>query len=230
MASYSRTTLAELDARLLERVGGEGTFWEQRERLRAINEALDVWQLLTGDFVKTVTVTATSGTDILAFTTGDAVVMPLRVKPSAGGAALADVNIQEYDAGEVEWRAASTGTPVSWMPTGVEQFYITPKPTTDTALAVLCVSDDYSLASGDNVDLGDEELVRILDYAQWYLSFKEGLKEGLENSSPLRDMFLLAANKRNSRLKRHALYRKFMGEQQGEISPTLESKGGGGYR
>lgn len=230
MANYTRTTLAELDARLLERVGGEGVFWEGRERLRAINEALDVWQMLTGDYIKTVTATAVSTTDVVAIATTNNVALPLRVTPAAGGAALTDANIHDYDTGEYGWRNVATGTPDTWLPTGVGQFIVTPKPTTDTNLTLLCIADDYRLSSGDTVNLGDEELVRILDYAQWYLSFKEGPEEGGKNSSPLRALFILAANKRNTRLKRTALYRKFMGNQPGELSPTRETPESMGYR
>lgn len=230
MANYSLTTLAELDARLLERVGGEGTFWQPRERLRAINEALDVWQLLTGDYINSATVTAVSNSDVVSFATTDLVVIPLRVKASSTGPALVEGNIHDFDTGVYGWRSDSTGTPTEWFPLGVESFVVHPKPTTNTPLTVLCVSDNYHLSDGDTVNMGDEELARILDYAQWYLSFKEGIPEGMENSSPLRDLFLLAARKRNSRLRRSALYREFMGQQSGEGVPSREDGKEGGFR
>lgn len=49
--AYQRTSLSQLKARLLERLGGQGRFWSEAEQELAINEALAVWQLMTGDFV-----------------------------------------------------------------------------------------------------------------------------------------------------------------------------------
>ena len=51
--AYQRTSLGQLKARLLERLGGQGHFWSEAEQELAINEALAVWQLMTGDFVLT---------------------------------------------------------------------------------------------------------------------------------------------------------------------------------
>lgn len=61
--AYQRVTLAQLEDRLAERVGGDETFWTEPERRAAINEALSVWQLLTGQFVATTVVTVTSGAE-----------------------------------------------------------------------------------------------------------------------------------------------------------------------
>lgn len=61
--AYQRVTLAQLEDRLAERLGGEETFWSGPERRAAINEALSVWQLLTGQFVAQQTVTISSTTD-----------------------------------------------------------------------------------------------------------------------------------------------------------------------
>lgn len=49
--AYQRTSLGQLKDRLAERLGGQGRFWSEAEQELAINEALAVWQLMTGDFV-----------------------------------------------------------------------------------------------------------------------------------------------------------------------------------
>jgi hypothetical protein len=50
--AYQRVTLSQLKDRLAERLGGQGRFWSEAEQELALNEALAVWQLMTGDFVK----------------------------------------------------------------------------------------------------------------------------------------------------------------------------------
>jgi PKD repeat protein len=57
----ARYTLADLKKRLRERVGDNDTFWDnQKEYKDAINEAIAVWQALTGEWTTRISVNATS--------------------------------------------------------------------------------------------------------------------------------------------------------------------------
>jgi len=66
--AYQRVTLAQLEDRLAERLGGEETFWSEPERRGALNEALAVWQLLTGEVVATTTSTLAGAQHYLTYT------------------------------------------------------------------------------------------------------------------------------------------------------------------
>lgn len=69
--AYQRVTLADLKARLAERLGGDETFWSEPQREAAINEALSAWQLLTGEFVAVSTVTLADGENYATYTSSD---------------------------------------------------------------------------------------------------------------------------------------------------------------
>lgn len=55
-----RYTLGQLKARLRERAGNNETFWTEPELKDALNEAISVWQALTGEWTTRVRITAQS--------------------------------------------------------------------------------------------------------------------------------------------------------------------------
>lgn len=55
-----RYTLAQLKARLRERAGNNATFWTEPELKDALNEAISVWQALTGEWTTRVRILAKS--------------------------------------------------------------------------------------------------------------------------------------------------------------------------
>lgn len=56
----SRVTLADLKRRLRERVGDTSTFWNDIEGRDALNEAIAVWQALSGEWTTRITIPAES--------------------------------------------------------------------------------------------------------------------------------------------------------------------------
>jgi len=56
----SRVTLADLKQRLRERVGDTSTFWNDVEARDALNEAIAVWQALSGEWTTRITIPAQS--------------------------------------------------------------------------------------------------------------------------------------------------------------------------
>jgi hypothetical protein len=239
--AYARITLLQLKDRLAERVGGQNKFWTEPEREAAINEALAVWQLMTGDFVDTADATVTYGTEAV-YTVDLGAGQPiafLRLKmaqtegddpfwPEVSETPINQISLRELDQGFYEWRSESTlSIPEYWVPVCNDKIAVHPKPTEgsnqhgEQNFNMMYLRGDRPLtADADFVQLGDEEVVRILDYAQAVLAFKQGSTEAFEMSDPLRQMFGQAASRRGSWLRNSSIYRKFMG-QEDDQSPTL---------
>jgi hypothetical protein len=129
-------------------------------------------------------------------------------------------------------QGSASGTPDYWAPLGIDKFVVYPKASTTQYVGVQYYSADPRLNLDDTayIDLGDEELLRILDYAQWALAFKEGLQEAIVNVQPLKEMFLTAARLRNQRLRNTAPYRDYMGPSRDEAEPARDVKPQEGMR
>ena len=69
MANYGKTTLAQILAVMKERLGGNGVFWPDSEVVIAINEALAVWQVMTGDSTSVYNQTISSNTNVISLDT-----------------------------------------------------------------------------------------------------------------------------------------------------------------
>jgi hypothetical protein len=137
--------------------------------------------------------------------------------------ALTHLSTYDLDKGFYGWRGQTTTSncPSYWAPLGIHKIFVYPMPSNVFQLVYLYLQGNSRLtANADYLDLGDEEILRLIDYAAWLLSFKQGLKEAFENTNPFRELFLLAAGGRNARLRSSALYRKFMGEHRDEEQPT----------
>jgi hypothetical protein len=121
----------------------------------------------------------------------------------------------ELDMGFPGWRE-TYGVPLYWAPDGLDWVALYPAPRGGAIWLEGYKEPPVLHKDEDFIDLGDEELVRILDYAQWYLSFKEGPSEALENTEILMQNTLEAAALRNARIRRSALYREYAGEHRDE--------------
>ena len=254
--AYAAVTLTELVSRLGKLVGGKGNFWSRFELEVALNEALSVWQVLVGEFSSKATWSAATATlsfeDLYNPSTGatDLVVtggtttapLPLSVwkvaKASAyttGGLAtypkLDEVSAVELDYANPGWPAVAATTIESWAPYGLNKV-VFPVHTAAT-LAVDYYRGDIplptSLTETGYVQLGEEELQAILAYAMWQLNLKCGTEEAFTTTKPLRDIFLVAAQLRDVKLRGSALYKDYMGNDQGESMPSRDAvpqKGG----
>lgn len=208
--AYQRVSLSQLQQRLTERAGNNATFWGEIEKADALNEALAVWHALVGEWVTSVTIAVDGGN---FYNTPTQITSIFRV--SYNGTPLNMISLFELDMGFPGWKS-TTGTPYYWAPDGLNKFAIYPAPSSG-ALLIDGYAEPFVLVSPDStVDLGDEELLRIVDYAHWYLCFKEGIKEAVESSKDMMDQFINAAALRNSRLRKSAFYREFMGRQREE--------------
>jgi hypothetical protein len=237
--AYARTSITEFRNLLIERIGGNETFWTTTEIDLALNEALAVWQLITGDVVRTAGVTLPAGSQIISLST---TVNPsmgfIRIRrmttttTPAAATTLYPISIQEADQGYYGRQGSASGTPEYWAPFGIDKFMIHPAAATTQTVQVQYYSADSRIPmdGATFLDLGDEEVLRIVDYAQWVLSFKEGLKEALVNTQPLREMFLTAARLRSAKLRNTAMYRNYMGNDRDETKPLRTNEEQQGLR
>jgi hypothetical protein len=223
--AYARTTLTTLRARLLERVGGQGKFWVTAEIDYALNEALHFWQLLTGDFVDSGN--ASLAQDAFTATAPSGCISPFRIKD--GTTVLTPTTLQDIDQGHYGWRNETASTPAFWACEGTNLIFVDPADSAGTTLACeFYDGDDQLTAAGDYIQLGDEELDAIMDYAQAYLAFKEGPGEGTDNAQALAQMFEAAAGRRAAWLGEWHPYKRESGSghQAGQESDMSGAQGG----
>lgn len=221
MANYTRYTLDMLRDQLTERLGENSTFWDSDEKRDAINEALNVWQLMVGEFTTGIAMSV-DGSVFYSVPTQIASIQRILF----GGTPLTMASLNELDLGNPGWQG-ETGDPEFWTLNGINLFGLSPQPTTGV-VTIEGLSETPVLINGsDYVMLGDELLNRILDYAEHYCSFKEGVGE-FDSSLTGFGLFIDAAGKRNGVLLASALYREWMGrnrEEQGRYSELPAPKG-----
>lgn len=222
MPSYSRVTLTNLRDRLTEKVGNNSIFWTAEEKRDAINEALCVWQLMTGEFSKTFALGVGSGTVFYAVPKQIASVNRVLFN----GIPISPISLWELDMGKPGWQGV-TGTPQFWTPVGIDQFTVYPQPTSGNFRLEGYSESPRLNADGDFLQVGDEELTRLLDYAHHYLTFKEGIPEMQATMGGFK-RFLKAVSLRNARILATTFYRKFMGLVRDERERVPRSPSGAG--
>jgi hypothetical protein len=235
--AYARTTVGTVRELLKERLGGQATFYTETEQTQALNEALAVWQLLTGEYTTEYAQQIAAGSNVVQLDTASATpVGIIRIRAASGtattGNALEPMSIFEMDHEFYQRAAYTSGTPEYWAPMGYDAFVVHPPASTTQTVGVMYLTGDSRLNTdpAGYIDLGDEEIQSLIEYAHWYLTFKEGLTEAFENSSPLRALFLLAARQRNQKLRNSAPYRDYMAMQRDEHEPAREIKEQEGLR
>lgn len=209
MGRYTRQSLRNLKDRLTEKVGNNSTFWSDAEKGDAINEAICVWQVMIGEFTTTFTFPATP-----------MVFYPVPKQLGAvnrilfNGTPLTLISLSELDWGFPGWQGV-TGTPVYWAPVGIDKFVLSPQPSSGSLKLEGYQETIRLISDGEFIQLGDEEMTRILDYAHHYLTFKEGFPE-LQASMSGFKRFVDAAATRNNRLLPLATYINLMGQVRDE--------------
>lgn len=221
--SYGQVTLTQLQAQLAEKYDS-AAFWTAEESRRALNEGLRVYNLLTGFWRVNVPLTLIPNDPFLSLPGS----LTYRTRVTVASRPLAPTSMFDMDNGRPNWRAettASGGTvptaPKIWMPAGILLIFIWPAVVANTACIVEGVTNTPILVNGaDFVDIGQEELGPLLNYALHVLTFKEG---GLrfQATMPYYKDFILACAEKNGRLKLSNLYRWAMGlDLAREQTPT----------
>lgn len=212
---YTAVTLSQLQVSLQE-MWETVPFWTSEEARLHINEALRVWNLLTGMWKSQVTVKTPSPTSPWITLPGS-LVYNMRVEFL--GKPVGYSSIGDLDYGRPNWEGETTvsggNVPTTikhWAPAGLRMIAIWPADSIgDRDLLVDGVATTPILInSGDFIDLGEEEHVAILKYALHVASFKKG-GTTFSSTLPHYKEFLLACADRNERLKASLFFRRAMG-------------------
>lgn len=220
MSQYTRTTLGDLVSRLTERVGNNAVFWTAPEKRNAVNEAILVWNALTGAWNRTFQLPTTG--DIF-YNTPRQILSLQRVKWGTSNLELS--SLFELDNWITNWQSG-TGTPTRWVPLSHNMFAVYPAPVAGAFLNLEGIARVPRLGNdAEFLDMGDEEVGRVLDYAHFYLAFKEGGEE-LKSAANLLLAFVESAVLRNQRLNAVGYFRKFLGLARDETQRAARADGG----
>lgn len=217
MAVYQRYTLADLFTQMAERYD-ESPFWTNDEATDAINEALLVWNELTGFWKCTIEIQTTQMNWDYQLPTS--MVFGMRIE--FNGKSLAQASLGDMDYGHPGWQSQNTQSggnvptePRNWLPLSVDMFAIWPADAVGgNTLTVDGVAATPQLNYLDEyIDIGNEELSAILGYALHALALKEGGAR-FEATMPYFTEFLQAAAEENDQLNMSSEFRSFIGTDE----------------
>ena len=226
---YTTTSLAELKV-LLKARSDDTSFYVDDEGRLALNEALREWNLWTGRWRRRILLTSVIGQHQYALPSTLTYGMAVRV----AGSALQPTSYFDLDWAQPTWRTETAGTgslpttPQVWAPQSLQQIVLWPAPSTAVVntIAVDGVSSTPVLVEdADTVDLGEELVDIILDFAIHVLAFKEGGPRW-RATVPAWQALLQAAAEENSRLKANQAFSRAAGidyrrgQQPGKDRPT----------
>lgn len=216
MTQFQRRTLSQLIDELSELVGDNTVYWTATEKRDALNEAICVWQAMTGQWVERTALDANS--TFLRIPNDMISVQRVRVgtrgsdSNTAVGTPLTMTSLPELDYGSPGWDSAATGTPEMWAPVGINEIALYPTPPVSGVLIILegLREAPRLFSDGDFIDMGEEEFQLLLHYAHHYLTFKEA---GAEFNATQENLIgvVEGAALRNAKFKKRAPYRIWMG-------------------
>lgn len=206
--AYTTTTLSTLRTRVRERL--LSTFWSDAELDAYINEGLRVWNTLTGYW--RITTSANIGQGVMWWSMADNIgdhLAPLRFE--LVDSHLEVVSLHQLDELNPAWQADTAGTLTKVATVGLDNIALNPTLAADTTVIfeiirkapILTADDDY-------VQMGEEDIIAIIDYAHFVCALKEGTSE-LQTAYPNFQRFLAHAASYNSRLAKLSVYRQLLG-------------------
>lgn len=219
---YTRYTWAELRVRLAERYEAV-PFWSADEALATFNEALAVWNLCTGRWKRRETLLTVSTQSL--YTLSASMVYRMRIEHNLYP--LSPSNRADLNWTRPTWRGETTTTggdvptrPIIWVPISLRTFYLWPADAVDgNTLTIDGVSATPVLVDdGDTLDLGEEHLAVLLDYALHVLSFGKG-GPFFVATQPLLQRVLRAAVEENGQIKTSQRLRRVAGLDDRGLAP-----------
>jgi hypothetical protein len=228
--AYQRWQLSTIRTRLLEKVEA-APYWSNEEARLAINEALRVWNTLTGMWWTSASV-ITLANDPWHPLTGN---MTRHMRVSFNGLPLEPCSLLEIDGHRPYWENETTTsggdvptTPKIWIPVGLQLLAIWPADAAggNTLLVDGIVTTPVLVNDADYIDIGDEEFETLLGYALHVLAFKEGGAR-FAATQPLYQAFVASAMEKNDRLKLSNIFRRAMGiDAESAEQPAVSTKPG----
>lgn len=220
---YQRVTLDTFRDQLLQRTD-TSLFWTADEARLAINEALRLWNLLTGRWRRRVTVTILPAD--VRVSLPSTLTYGMRVR-TPDGLPLNPTSLTELDLAQPQWRQERTTDgggiptrPTDWAPESLTSIVIWPTTLAGGTLEIDGVADTPVLVDdADWVDLGDEHLIPLADFALHVLAFKEGGPRWAA-TRPAWTGLLQAAAQENTRLKASQVFRRIAGlDRRRDLQP-----------
>lgn len=238
--AYQVSTLADLKVQMKRR-WDDVPFWTDEEARLAINEMLRDWNLLVGRWRRRLTLSTGAGT--VEYALGATMTYGMRVK--VGTTPLHPTSILELDLARPTWRSETTAsggavppTTRLWAPISIQRIAIWPA-TVGAGVNNLIIdgvaNTPILVEEGDFVDVGEEWIDTMLDYALHVAAFKESGARW-RATLPYFWGFLLAAAEENGFLKANQKYRRFAGldrrrdlqkakAERNQIQPIAASEG-----
>lgn len=206
-------------------------FWTSTEATNALNEALLVWNSLTGRWRRNEPITTTANS--FEYALPASMVFGMRIE--FNGKVLAPASLHDMDNGKPGWQTQTTASggdvptePKKWLPISIDLIAIWPADAVGgNTLSVDGVSQTPVLVnSTDYIDIGDDQLNAILGYALHVMTLKEGGAR-FEATMPLFRTFLQEAAEENDQIQDSNLFMHFIGtDLRRQEAPT---RGRGSY-
>lgn len=222
MAAYSQFDLTELQIKMIQRWDST-PFWTPTESQNAINEALLVWNSMTGFWKQTIEITTTPFSWDYALP--ESLVFGMRVEYE--GKPLAESSLADMDNGHPGWQSQNTDSggsvptePKKWLPLSIDMIAIWPADadgghilTVDGVMAtpILQFQDSF-------INIGEDELDVVLGYALHICALKEGGERFAATQQYFKD-FLAAAAEENDLLTQSAMFKAFLGMNENYQTP-----------
>lgn len=227
---FTQTNLAELKV-LMKNLWDHSVFWSDDEARLAINETLREWNLLTGRWSRTLNLTLSAAPSKITlpstFTYG------LRVRRLIGGnQPILPASRLELDLAQPNWRQESVNSggnvptiPTFFAPLSLTVLEVWPSVIAQTTVQVTGISDTPVLnEDGDTIDIGEETVDILLDFALHIATFKEGGPRW-EATLPKWQAFLQAAAEENQLLKTSKLFRRYAGlDRWRDLKPVRQGQ------
>lgn len=223
---YTATTLADLQTLLLDETD-QTPFWTSEEARLALNEGLQLYNLLTGFWKRRIVVPTVANEPWV--TVPGTITYGLRVEFNEYPLVLD--SIAALDLARPTWETETTASggdvptrPGLFLPNGLTEIGIWPADAVgQNSLVIDGVAATPQLVQPvDTVDLGEEEIGALLDYALHTLTFKIGGAR-FQATEAQYQRFIAAAADRNSRLKASAFFLQQMGrDQQTTLTPVRQ--------
>jgi len=205
--AYQQISLAQLQSYFYEQVGENQRFWRPDEVTGILQESLRVFNVLTGFWRGRLSGGLTVASQVYyPVPAGFSYILRIELN----GRQLESSSLWDLDYGQPGWEG-TTGLPVAFAPVGMNQFALWPQSAVGgESLEIDGVVTAPVLSAIGFVNLGQDELETILDYAQHIAQFKEGGQEFEASQESLKE-FLKEAGQRNGILMTSSKFRGYMG-------------------
>ena len=211
--AYAKTTFGDVISRLRKMTGNQ-SFYDDYELRSYINEGIRVWNLWTGYWRGSETLSSISG----EFFYDTTLMKVLRVEVDS--VPLEKDSIFNLDFGMANWQSVAPGTPIRWFPIGLNKIGLVPAPIAGMSLtlhgilaAPVCTLRD------DTIDAAEDVIGAILNYAQHIASFKSGGAD-FDASMSLLYKFVERAGIQNEKFRHTSIYRNSLGQDnEGMMHP-----------